>query len=160
MDYDAAALRTPDLMRTFPYRLRIAGAVLALAAFCVSATPLGAAPQALRLAPSKTWVGIARVYLEVDDLELSGRELRGRYRIRVPLRPSENDEGVINLGKLDSVDGIRSAGGTLVGAARSLYGKVHTLSCRVLPGGEVEIDVVSEDRKLSFETRILPTDLL
>jgi hypothetical protein len=117
------------------------------------APPVGSSAR-IGLEPAKTWVGLARVHLEVGDLRLAGEELLGEYRIRVPMRPSENDVGVIRLAEVDSIEQIQATGGMLVGDARSDYGKVHVVSCEVQPDGVVLIEVISGKRTLSFKTRL------
>jgi len=150
----------PDAMRLSIHRAAIACALLLLAALptgrlAADGTPAGPA-TGVRLEPSKTWVGPARVHLEVGDLRLSGHELQGEYRIRVPLRPSENDVGTIRLAALSSLEQMQEAGGTMIGDARSAYGKVHLLLCEVQPDGDVLIDVISDVRTLTFKTRLHP----
>jgi hypothetical protein len=51
---------------------------------------------------------------------------------------------------------MQAAGGTLIGDARSAYGKVHLLLCDVQPDGSVLIDVISDVRTLTFKTRLHP----
>jgi hypothetical protein len=150
----------PDAMRPSIHRALIACALLlavSLPAGSLAAEESTAGPATgVRLDPSKTWVGPARVHLEVGDLKLSGHELQGEYRIRVPLRPSENDVGTIRLASLSSLELLQEDGGTLIGDARSAFGKVHLLLCDVQPDGSVLIDVISDVRTLTFKTRLHP----
>jgi hypothetical protein len=151
---------SPDAMQLSIHRVAIACALLLAAclpagSLAAEETPAGAA-TGVRLDPSKTWVGPARVHLEVGDLQLSGHELQGEYKIRVPLRPSENDVGTIRLATLSTLEQMQADGGTLIGDARSAYGKVHLLLCDVQPDGSVLIDVISDVRTLTFKTRLHP----
>jgi hypothetical protein len=147
-------------MRLSIHRAAIATALLLLAPLATGRIEADGSPPGpavgVRLDPSKTWVGPARVHLEVGDLVLSGHELQGEYRIRVPLRPSENDVGTIRLAAMRSLEQMQEAGGTLIGDARSAYGKVHLLLCEVQPNGDVLIDVISDVRTLTFKTRLHP----
>jgi len=147
-------------MRLSIHRTAIAIALLMLAPLATGRLAADGSPSGptvgVRLDPSKTWVGPARVHLEVGDLVLSGHELQGEYRIRVPLRPSENDVGTIRLAAISSLEQMQEAGGTLIGDARSAYGKVHLLLCEVQPDGNVLIDVISDVRTLTFKTRLHP----
>ena len=136
--------------------VRYACALIALA--LLTAAPSGASSvEALSLAPSKTWVGIARVHLEVDRLQMTADGLAGDYRIRVPMKPSENDTGRILLA-VDSIDQLQETGRQLLGQAHSKFGKVHDLSCRVLENGRIVVEVISDERTLSFRTRMRSAD--
>jgi hypothetical protein len=154
------SFETPDAMRPSIHHAAIACALLLPALLPAGRLAAGGAPPGpavgVRLDPSKTWVGPARVHLDVGDLKLSGHELQGEYRIRVPLRPSENDVGTIRLAAFSSLEQMQKAGGTLIGDARSAYGKVHLLLCEVRPGGDVLIDVISDVRTMTFKTRLHP----
>ena len=83
-------------MRRSIFVVLILTACTVLASMALSATP-GDPGSAVRIEPSDTWVGLAKVHLELSDMWLSGGELRGNYAIRVPLRPSKNDTGTIRL---------------------------------------------------------------
>ncbi len=108
----------------------------------------------LRLLPAKTWVGIARVVLEVDDLELSGAELVGRYRIRVPFAPHQDDAGLIRIRSREPWGEIMAEGGRMTGSVKSDYnGKTHAVECELEPDGDVRIVVTTDRRVLSFDTR-------
>lgn len=108
--------------------------------------------------PSKTWVGIARVHLEVTDLRSSGSELTGRYRIRVPLAPSRNDSGTLELKLAQPLDHLQEAGGKAAGNAHSeVNGKTRSVDCRIRPGGLISIHVTTDDRTLKFKTKYRPS---
>ena len=157
----------PFLFRREPVSKRVAP--LKFRGFCIvllACVAVALAPQptskadstetpgvGLRIAPSKTWVGIARVYLEVSDLWLTDDGLRGRYRITVPLRPSENDSGTIELQPPASMNHLRLAGGILAGNAISDNGKMHDLGCTVRPDGSIRIEVATASRNLTFKSR-------
>ena len=131
--------------------------MLAVTAFLVGSLAVFASPAprlGFQVEPSKTWVGIARVHLEIDDLWLSGDELAGAYRIRVPLSPSRSDAGTLRLRLSDTVERLRGSGGTLVGNARSdRSDKLHDVVCTVSNSGKIRIDVHMDDRVLSFKSR-------
>ena len=104
----------------------------------------------LRIEPSHTRVGLARVYLEVSDLAMRGDRLTGRYRIRVPLLPSKNDVGSIQLTPPREAGG---AIGLLVGHAHSDDGGVRRdVSCEILDEETLRIDIFTDDRVLTFQT--------
>jgi len=131
--------------------------ILFVAAFIVASLTAfgGSAPQlGVLVEPSKTWVGMARVHLEVGELWLSGNELAGAYQIRVPLLPSRSDVGTLRLQLSDSVEQLRGVGGTLVGSARS--SRTHNQNdvvATVTGDGRIRIDVYMKDRVLSFKSR-------
>ena len=106
----------------------------------------------LRIEPARTRVGLASVHLEVSDLALHGNQLIGRYTIRVPLFPSKNDEGSIQLRAPRG-----AAGGpldTLVGQAQSDDGSAtREVICEVREGDVLRIAIATDDRVLTFWTR-------
>jgi hypothetical protein len=141
------------------HRARFLCVLALLVCLCGAVTtagPSSAAPASrvtgVRLDPSKTWVGLASVHLEVGELRRFGDELLGDYRIRVPLRPSKNDVGTIRLAPVGPMERVQR-GGRLIGDAVSEGGKIRSLVCEVRPDGTVTIDVISEERTLSFKTR-------
>ena len=130
---------------------------IVLAAIAVCLAPFGAtgADSAegtlnFRIDPSKTWVGVARVHLEVTDLEWTGGELIGRYSVRVPMVPSRNETGTIAL-KMHELE--RTPGDTFAGTALSHRGKVHDVDCTIHADNGLEIRITTEKRVMTFETR-------
>lgn len=122
--------------------------------FAATVPPAGASEPAIRIEPARTWAGLARVHLEVDDVELGERDLRGHYRVRVPLVPSKNDEGEIRLFASEPLDEVMESGGSLEGTGTSrVNDRVHEVRCTVLPGGELELKITTDRRTLRFETR-------
>ena len=107
-----------------------------------------------RIDNSMTWVGIARVHLEVENLRWVGESLNGRFRLRIPLAPKRNDSGILVLASDKSLDEVRLTGGTLVGSAQSQStGKIHSVVCDVQPDGTIHIRVTTEKRTLDFDSR-------
>lgn len=110
--------------------------------------------RGIRLLPAKTRVGFVSVHLEASDLTLEGTDLIGRYKIRVPLAPWEDDRGLIRLALEDAPGAIRGDGGTIKGSVTSdLNGKTHALECTLQPDGDVAILVHTDRRELEFLTR-------
>jgi hypothetical protein len=108
----------------------------------------------IRIENSTTWVGIARVHLEVEGLRWVDESLNGTFRLRVPMSPKKNESGTIELASQNSLDDVRATGGTLVGSAYSdTTGKIHAVVCDVAPNGTVHIRVTTEKRILDFESR-------
>jgi propanediol utilization protein len=93
----------------------------------------------------------------VLDLRSTGTELKGRYRIRVPLRPSKNDSGTIELHLVDPIDRLQQAGGQIAGSAHSeVNGKTRSVACKVRPGGRLNIRISGEEHTLTFKTKYRP----
>jgi hypothetical protein len=114
----------------------------------------------LSIDPSKTSVGIVRVHLEISDLWISGDdELEGSFRIKVPLLPSRNDSGAIRLQADRPLEQMRQSGGLLTGSARSgVSGETHAVACRVQADGQLDINVTTSKRSLSFKSRYRTTN--
>lgn len=131
---------------------------LLVAPMPIASTISSVAPEIdVRVDPSKTWVGLARVHLEVTDLRSAGSELTGRYRIRVPLAPSKNDSGTIVLKLAQPLDHLQEAGGEAAGNAHSeINGKTRSVDCRIRPGGLISIRITTDDRTLRFKTKYRP----
>jgi hypothetical protein len=128
---------------------------LALVSIAQGALP-GLSRVPVRIEPSSTWVGIAKVHLSLSDLWLAGPELEGRYSIRVPLQPSQDDYGTIRLTTPISLDQLRTAGGTLLGTAHSAFhDRVHDVACRVESDGSIRITVTTDQRTLNFASRFV-----
>jgi len=111
------------------------------------------AGKLLEIEPSWTWAGIARVYLEIEDLRQTGEMLEGTYRIRVPLSPRRNDTGRLVLHASGSIDEPGNNLATVTGSALSSTGQVHEVVARMQPNGVVRIHVTTPQRKLRFKSR-------
>lgn len=134
------------------------GAVLLCGAWVPDAVGASlAAGRILFVEPATTWVGIARVHLEIDELRQSGDNLEGRYTIRVPLAPSQNDTGYI---RLEAPDSLVDHEATVIGSATSTTGQIHPVVARIRPDGAVRIDVTTAERKLRFKSRFTLRDAL
>ena len=138
--------------RTF--RFASLGFALILSASVLSAAR-GTLPSAtlLEIEPSKTWVGIARVHLEIDELRQTGEILEGTYQIRVPLSPRQNDTGRVLLRAPGSIDALGDNTATVTGSALSSTGQVHKVVVLMQPNGVVRIRVITPERTLRFKSR-------
>ncbi|HXV77360.1 MAG TPA: hypothetical protein VD788_13660 [Candidatus Polarisedimenticolaceae bacterium] len=113
---------------------------------------------ALSIEPSKTRVGLARVYLSIGELRWHDGMLEGRYTIRVPMSPSSNDSGTIRLHAPGSLEQIRRRGATLAGHAESAEnGERSSVLCDVQRDGRLRIEITTDKRRLSFDTRYRTT---
>jgi len=111
----------------------------------------------VRLAPAKTWVGLARVYLEVSDLRVVDDTLVGTYRIRVPLAPDRNDRGTVHFSLAQPLDRVLVEGGVLLGQGKSqLSERTHHIRCAFGEAEAVRIEVDTGDRRLSFRSHWSP----
>jgi hypothetical protein len=116
--------------------------------------PATALSRALEIEPARTRVGLARVHLEIDDLQIRDSKLIGTYEIRIPLFPSKDDRGDIEIGLPSPLDQVIAAGGTLEGSGRSvLDGRTHSVTCAFSGRKKVQIVVDTGTRILEFETR-------
>jgi len=106
----------------------------------------------IQLTPCATKVGLAKVYLEVSQLRLTGNELTGSYAIRVPLLPYKNETGTIRLETPASLEQLETIGGRLTGSARSDDDETRVVNCEVDPHGTIRIDIATGQRTLSFNT--------
>jgi len=132
---------------------------VALAALLLSGVPAAFATgygDVVRLRPTHTQVGLAKVILRVSDLtyEEAGT-LVGSYEIRIPLAPWRNDRGEVRLAVDGPLDRIMARGGTVTGSGLSHEdGRTLPIECRFLSGGKVEITVDSGERILAFRSRV------
>jgi len=111
-------------------------------------------PEEFRIESSATWVGVARVHLEIESLRWIDESLNGKFRLRVPMSPKKNDTGRIELASAKPLAEVRATGGTLVGSAYSdTTGKTHAVVCDVAADGTIHIRVTTEKRTLDFESR-------
>ena len=139
-------------------RLRVAtlGFVLILSAGALQVAgatlPSG---ELLAIEPSSTWAGVARVHLEIENLQQTGQALEGDYQIRVPLSPRKNDSGRVVLHTSASIDELGSGNATVTGSAVSSTGQVHEVEARMQPDGVIRIQVVTPKRTLRFTSRVM-----
>lgn len=110
-----------------------------------------------RIEDSRSFVGIAPVYLSVGKLEPKEGNLVGTYSIRVPLKTSKNDWGLIVLPLDLKVSELGSRGGVLKGKAHSQK-EVDTVSdivCVILPKKDrsIQLAITTKDRTINFESR-------
>lgn len=134
--------------------LRLTALMLALLFVVVpsgATTPTG---KLLQLEPAQTWVGIARVHLEIEELRQTGDMLEGTYQIRVPLSPKQNDTGRVQIHTASSFDELGKKKRTVTGSAHSSTGEVHAVVVRVQPNGVVRIQVITPKRTLQFKSRL------
>jgi len=123
-----------------------------LAVGIAAGSPIEAPSALIRIEPSQTWVGIARVHLDVGELRLANGKLEGDYSIRVPLRPSKNDTGRIHLAA-PPWEQIRP-GTALYGHANSTEdGKRRGIVCSVESDAKIVIEITTDERVLSFHSR-------
>ncbi len=109
---------------------------------------------ALRMEPTRTRVGIAKVKLEVSELDIVDDRITGDYRIEVPLAPMLNDRGIIELALEERAERLLTEGGTVTGTGTSAEdGRSHPVVCTFSGDGEVNITIQTDRRKLSFHTR-------
>jgi hypothetical protein len=144
------------MMTSKPHRFRMARLsvllVLLMSVLNVSGSSLpGSAIMSIE--PASTWVGLARVYLEIDDLRQDGELLEGTYKLRVPLAPKQNDAGRVELHAPGLLEDLGTQDATVIGSAVSTSGKVHDFVARMRPNGVVKIEVVTAERTLRFKSR-------
>lgn len=111
----------------------------------------------VRLAPTRTWVGMARVHLEVSELKVVNNALVGTYEIRVPLAPTKDDRGTVRFELGRPLEQALVDGAVLLGFGRSLLDhRTHRISCAFGDDDSVRIEVDSGERRLSFRSRWTP----
>jgi len=111
----------------------------------------------VRLDPARTWVGLARVYLEVSELRVENDSLVGTYRIRVPLAPNRDDRGTVRFALAQPLDQVLVEGAVLLGQGKSsLSERTHRIRCAFGEAASVRIEVDTGDRRLSFRSRWSP----
>jgi hypothetical protein len=135
-------------------KTRISGLCVALFAVIalIAAGPAGALSSGLQVKQAKTRIGIAKVILQIDGLNLTGSDLVGDYRIRIPLAPFMDDRGSIRIEVDGSLQEAVLPGSILLGSASSEEdGRVHHVACTFLKGARVNIVVTTPSRVLDFE---------
>lgn len=116
----------------------------------------------IRVEDTRTRVGLALVRLKISELVIKDSRVTGEYEIRVPLRKSKNDDGLINLGFQHDVAATLAAGGTLKGEGISAIFKddpPRTITCKISPdpatteSGAILLTIETSDRKIEFRSR-------
>jgi hypothetical protein len=137
-----------------PFRFAALGFALILTVSVLNAGPAALRQETLlEIAPTKTWVGFARVHLEIEDLRQTGEILEGTYQIRVPLLPQQNDTGRLLLRAPDSIDELVNSKATVTGRAVSSSGQVNDVLVLMRPNGVIQIRVITPQRTLRFKSR-------
>jgi len=107
---------------------------------------------------SRSFVGIAPVYLSVSELIPKEGKLVGYYKIEVPLKKSKNDHGKIILPlKSSSVRELGDKGGVLKGEAYSQLEKgiINKIVCVIIPEKDqtIKLAITTKDRTVNFKSR-------
>lgn len=106
---------------------------------------------------TKCRIGIASVKLSVSELTPQDGNLVATYTINVPLKQSENDQGLIVLPIDLTVDQLHKHGGVLRGKAHSHQkGKApNTIICEIGPNNtkSIELEIITRKRTLNFKSR-------
>jgi hypothetical protein len=112
---------------------------------------------AFSIEDSRTFVGIAPVYLSVSELKPEGGNLVGTYKIDVPLMTSKNDHGKIILPLKAKVSDLGEKGGVLKGKAHSEAeeGTVNDIVCVIIPEKDqaIQLAITTDKRTVKFTSR-------
>ena len=133
-------------------RLLIFAVLLCL---CAMQAPLADVGSPLAIAPATTRVGLVKVILEVEALELRDNRLQGTYSIRVPMLPVLNDRGRIDLELDGPLDRTIAGSGEIRGSGHSeLDGRVHPVICEFGENGQLRLIIDTGKRVLKFKSRL------
>lgn len=122
------------------------------------------APEfSVRVKDTECRILIADVHLKIGDLVLDGGDqpaLTGTYRIRVPLRPSKNEEGGMILPLEKSFKSYAEEGGTIVGTGKNFQHPEaeRTITCQIIPhpklsrNGVLRLEIDTGNRVMKFKT--------
>ena len=106
---------------------------------------------------TKCRIGIASVKLSVSELKPKDGNLVATYTINVPLKQSENDEGLIVLPIDLTVDELHENGGVLRGKAYSQQKGTapNTIICEIGPNQTkgIQLEIITSKRTLNFKSR-------
>ncbi|GEM_PF-4202188 len=106
---------------------------------------------------SKSWIGIAVVKLSVSDLVDIDGVLTGEYEVKVPMMKSKNNKGRITIPIKQTIDQLKTNGGTIQGEAMSNTPgfKPSKIVCEILPqkGKTILLSITTEDRTIKFKSR-------
>lgn len=115
-----------------------------------------------RIEDSRSFVGIASVYLTVSELKPEDGYLVGTYRIRVPLKSSSNDHGKIMLPLDATVGDLGAEGGVLRGKAHSAASKgtINVIVCEIIPEEDqtIKLAITTAHRTINFKSRYTVID--
>jgi len=118
---------------------------------------------AFSIEDSRTFVGIAPVYLIVSKLKPEGGNLVGTYKIEVPLMTSKNDHGKIVLPLKAKVSDLGDKGGVLKGKAHSHTdeGTINDIVCVILPDEDqaIKLAITTKNRTVNFKSRYTVIEL-
>ena len=113
--------------------------------------------MAFSIEDSRSFVGIAPVYLSVSELKPKNGQLVGTYTIKVPLMRSKNDHGNIVLPLEMTVSDLGKQGGVLKGKAISKKKNKSTnlIVCEILPKKDraIMLAITTDDRTIKFKSR-------
>ncbi len=144
-------------MSRFSRKPCLIAALLALG-LLFSAAPLSADSaddfgRMLSIDSCKTRVGLAKVVLEVSNLRVMADRIEGAYRIKVPLFPFKNDHGRLRLDLPGSLDDVIRQQTPITGSGLSFEdGPMSRILAKIQPGGRLELQIETDDRKLVFQT--------
>lgn len=114
----------------------------------------------LEIADASTWVSIAKVKLKITELELQEGRLTGSYDLRVPIRTSKNEAGVIDLTFPQQIADMRVSGGKMIGTGVRHDGaeEPRDVVCEIIPDesnldrGKIILKIDTGERVLTFNS--------
>lgn len=114
----------------------------------------------LEIADASTWVSIAKVNLKVSELDLEEGRLRGNYDLRVPIRSSKNEAGLIDLKFPQEISDMRVHGGKMIGVGIRHDGAdgPRPVTCEIIPNegnldqGKIILKIDTGERVLTFKS--------
>ncbi len=115
-----------------------------------------------KIEDTKCRISIASVKLSVSELTPQDGNLVATYTINVPLKPSENDQGLIVLPIDLTVDQLHEHGGVLRGKAHSYQtGRVpSTIICEIGSNQtkSIQLKIITIKRTMNFKSRYTMTE--
>ena len=116
----------------------------------------------IQVEDTETRIGIAKVRLQISPLNIDNERVIGKYRIRVPLLSSKNDDGLIDLEFQQALPVTFHTGGMLEGDGTSTVFKEDPprgITCEILPdsaskmSGDIILIIETTDRTIRFKSR-------
>lgn len=117
-------------------------------------------PIRIQIDSTHTYVFVAKVSLSISDLVLKDGALVGTYHIRVPMKPSKNEWGIMELPleKSKIVEHYMEKGGILEGTGESVKENQPTriIACEIKPSsegamyGDLALEIDTGERVLNF----------
>jgi hypothetical protein len=116
----------------------------------------------IRVEDTETRIGIAKVRLQISPLKIENDRVTGKYRIRVPLLSSKNDDGLIDLEFRQELPVTFQKGGVLEGDGISTTfteDPPRGIICEILPdaasklAGDIVLIIETTDRTIRFKSR-------